>query len=125
MTTRGGRPASRAVAAASKLSERLLELALLELEHADRPLARLAARRCLDRLADLCEQVELLASSRDLRHDGGLLPRAAGALSGARWALRIVNRQGAILPTAYKNLAAGLDVVERRLQQLGGPRPSA
>ena len=117
----------RSPESAALLAERLLERTVRELELPDRPLARLAADRCVRRLLDACEAIAAAgAGSGGRRGEGSpdphlrlLLVEARRGVRAARWSLGLVHRQGAMLPSAYRQIVAGLEVLSRRLDRLG------
>lgn len=112
-------------AGALELAEKLLQRVALELEHADRPLARAAADRCLAQLIEACERIDRCREERSGERDE--LAHARRSLRASAHALGLVHRCGAILPSAYQSLRAGFAVLARRIggdDALAGARPT-
>jgi len=100
-------------AGAGLIVSRLLEQALIELNDADDPLARLAAGRCVAHLA-ACAECVTVAGLAGPRDQPRLLREAWQAIASARCNLDLVRRRGAIAPSSFRALASGCEVLRRR-----------
>lgn len=105
---------------AVEVVERLLERTFVEFADADDPVARLAADRCVRNLAACAEQLSSAGRSGPPERTA-LLHGAWIAALAARGDLELIGRRGAILPPSLRALAAGVEVLLRRIG--AAPRP--